>query len=342
MQLTDQEKKQLRQRITQSVFRYVAFRRFIKYGLGVAAILAVGFFSLKPYFIGKTENKNPSPLDGFVKILNETEVPDHIQLILADGNNVGIDEDEVAIAYSNTGEQVQIGKNQQISQQSIQDGQLVYNTLVVPYGKRSSIALSDGSKVWLNSGSKLVFPVNFITKNREVYIEGEAIFDVAKDKEKPFIVKSEGQQIEVLGTVFNVSAYRDDAYVQTVLKSGSVKVVYGASGLQNSPQSITMAPGSMASLDLKNTKLSTQSVNVEKYFSWRDGIFIFKNDSLESIMKKIARYYNMDIVIENQALAGASFSGYLDLKDNIENVIKTIRETTKFEYTIKNNKMIIN
>lgn len=339
MQLTDQEKKQLRNRITQSIYRHIACRRFVRYGLGAAALLTIGFFSLRPYFIGKEQLPL---LDNYVKTLKETEIPNQIQLILGEGRNVGIDQDEVAISYSSSGQHVQIGDGQKIDQQSTQDGQMVYNTLVVPYGKRSSVSLSDGSKVWLNSGSKLVFPANFISKNREVYIEGEAIFEVSHDKEHPFIVKSEGQQIEVLGTVFNVSAYHDDANVLTILKSGSVKVGYGSKNAQGTAQSITISPGTLANLDLDHSKITTQPVDVEKYFSWRDGIFIFKNDSLESIMKKISRYYNMDIIIENHELANTSFSGYLDVKDNIENVIKTIRETTKFEYTIKNHKMIIN
>src|SRR5690606_14028211 len=143
------------------------------------------------------------------------------------------------------------------------------------------------------------------------------------------------QEIEVLGTVFNVSSYPDENVVSTVLKSGSVKIKYK----QNN---ITLNPGKRAVYDRANNQSYVNKVDVEPYFSWRDGVFIFKSDSMESIMKKIARYYNVEIKIDNSELAKTTFSGYLDLRDNVENVIKTIQETTKFNYNIIDEKLIIN
>ncbi|MCB0447906.1 MAG: FecR domain-containing protein [Gelidibacter sp.] len=332
MKITEHEKKQLKSKISISISSYIQRKRYLKYGLGLAAACIIGFFSLITF---NTKTEEPSALDSYVKSLENKDVPEQIKLILNDDQKVNIAESEASISYSTSGDKVTIGSSKFINQNTSKSPKAVFNTLIVPYGKRSSIELADGSKVWLNSGSKLVFPAAFNQEKREVYLEGEAIFEVAHDKKHPFIVKSNEQEIEVLGTIFNVSNYHDDDLLSTVLKSGSVKVTY-------SKNSITIVPGTLAAYDRGTKRVNTQKVDVESYFSWRDGIFIFKNDSMESIMKKISRYYNIDIIINNKELANTTFSGYLDVKDTVESVLKTIRETTKFEYNITNNKLFIN
>ncbi|MEO6348743.1 MAG: FecR domain-containing protein [Aquaticitalea sp.] len=339
MNISDQEKHQLRDRISESISRYIQRKRYIKYGVGLVAACALFMFSLT---IFQEEKKPISPLDTYVNELQKENVPDQIKLILNDNHKVEIADTDAAISYSKSGEQVTIGDSESVKQKTGKDQKMVFNTLIVPYGKRSSIELADGSKVWLNSGSKLVFPATFIQEKREVYLEGEAIFEVAHDKKHPFIVKSGSQDIEVLGTVFNVSNYHDDEAINTVLKSGSVKISYDSSANSPSKETVTISPGTMATYDRSDKDIKTRKVEVEKYLSWRDGIFIFKNDSMQSIMKKVSRYYNIQIVINDKDLANTSFSGYLDVKDNVENVIKTIQETTKFNYTITNTKININ
>ncbi|MGV8814383.1 MAG: FecR family protein [Gelidibacter sp.] len=339
MNITDKEKKQLRNRISLSVSKYIQRQRYLKYGFGLSAACILAFFVL-------TQNENihqqSSPIDNFVKTLVVQPIPGQIQLVLGDQQNINIEETETAISYSNTGEQITIGNSKSVNQKTLKDQKVVFNTLIVPYGKRSSIELADGSKVWLNSGSKLVFPAAFTKEKREVYLEGEGIFEVAHDALHPFIVKSGDQNIEVLGTIFNVSNYNDDHAINTVLKSGSVKISYNNSKSLNFNESVVLSPNTMAVYDRNDNSIKTQKVDVQKYFSWRDGIFIFKNDSLESIMKKVSRYYNIAIVINDKELASTTFSGFLDVNENVENVIKTIQETTKFDYTIINNKLNIN
>ncbi|MEZ4793322.1 MAG: FecR domain-containing protein [Gelidibacter sp.] len=337
MNITDDEKNQLRKKISLSVSKYIRRKRYLKYGLGLAAAGILGFFAVINFQKGSSQW---SPIDNYVKTLDDQKNPNEIQLVLGDEQNVSITEENASISYSHTGEQVTIGNSKSLNQKTRNDQKIVYNTLIVPYGKRSSIELADGSKVWLNSGSKLVFPAVFTQQKREVYLEGEGIFEVAHDKAHPFIVKSGEQNIEVLGTVFNVSNYHDDDNISTVLKSGSVKISYNNSTVLNS--TVTIKPNMLAVYDRTNKQVKTEQVEVEKYFSWRDGIFIFKNDSMQSIMKKVSRYYNIEITITNKELANATFSGYLDVKDNVENVIKIIQETTKFDYTITNNKLNIN
>jgi ferric-dicitrate binding protein FerR (iron transport regulator) len=213
----------------------------------------------------------------------------------------------------------------------------------VPYGRRANIELSDGSKIWLNSGSKFIFPATFEGDKREVYLEGEGIFEVNRDKNRPFVVKAYNHEIQVLGTVFNVSNYTDENTISTVLKSGSVLINLKNGSFFNSKESIKITPGTLAVYNKSDMEVITKKVEIEKYFSWRDGIYIFKNAPMQSIMKKISRYYNIDIIINDAYLANQTFSGYLDVKDTVENVLNTIKETTEFEYHItENNKLIIN
>lgn len=339
MNITDKEKNQLRNRISKSLSQYLTRKRYIKFGIGLTAASLVVFFSIN-IFLNKTDVG--FPIDSYVKTSNNGSFPEQVRLILGDNQNVEITNSDSNISYSKTGEQITIGSTKSINQKTLKDQKVVFNTLIVPYGKRSSIELADGSKVWLNSGSKLVFPAAFTQKNREVYLEGEGIFEVAHDKMQPFIVKSGGQHIEVLGTVFNVRNYQDDPAISTILKSGSIKISHHNNISENSYESITIVPNTLAVYDRNDKQIKTQKVEVEKYFSWRDGIFIFKNDSMQSIMKEISRYYNIQIVINNKDLENTTFSGYLDVKDTVDKIIKTIQKTTTFDYTIMDNKIIIN
>lgn len=339
MKITEKEKNQLKKKISLSVSAYIRRKRFLKYGMALAAVFVLGFFAITKF---QDSSNQLSPMDNYVNTLEDQNFPEQVKLILSDNQNVEITDSDSNIAYSNSGEVVQIGNSKSVSQITSRDQKTVFNTLIVPYGKRSSITLADGTKVWLNSGSKLVFPAVFTQEKREVYLEGEGIFEVSHDKAHPFIVKSGEQNIEVLGTVFNVSNYQDDDEISTVLKSGSIKISYNNSKIKDSANNITIVPNTLAVYERYNKQIKTQIVEVEKYFSWRDGIFIFKNDSMKSIMKKISRYYNIEIDINNKELSEATFSGYLDVKDNVENIIKVIQETTKFDYSITNNKLIIN
>ncbi|MCJ7759490.1 MAG: FecR domain-containing protein [Gillisia sp.] len=341
-ELSKDEKSSLKHKITSSVYSYIKRKRNSKYALSFAAASVVILLTVGLFNVIKTES---SPIEKFAKTQKDKSLNNHVKLILSDSKNIEIAEDNSTIAYSNSGQNVTIGTSKSISQETSKKNDIVFNTLIVPYGKRSEIVLADGSKVWLNSGSKLIFPAAFVGDKREVYLEGEAIFEVTHNKKKPFVVKTDKQDIEVLGTVFNVSNYTDDTTISTVLKSGSIQLSYKNNSISQTIEHVKISPNTLAVYNKMDQAIETNTVNVEKYFSWREGIFVFKNDSLKSIMKKIARYYNVEIVINDQNLANQTFSGYLDVKENIENVMKTINETetSQFEYYItENNKLIIN
>ncbi|WP_420398651.1 FecR family protein [Flagellimonas sp.] len=342
-QINQEEKDHLKKRITHSIFRYQRFKRRVRYGFGTAAsvllIASAGFYLYNSVY-------NPTSIESYVKATSskvDAGSSTEVTLILDNETNINVDQDNTNIRYSNTGSKVQIGSLKEVDQVTEKNNEIVYNTLLVPYGRRSQIELSDGSKVWLNSGSKLVYPVIFKGKNREVYLEGEGIFEVAHNEKQPFIVKAENHEIEVLGTIFNVSNYLDDGNISTTLKSGSVEIHYGEESFFGQKQALKIAPGTQAVYTKNAKRISARKVDVENYFSWRRGVFIFKSDDLKHIMKRLSRYYNVDIVINNVELEDQTFSGYLDLKEDVENVVKIIKETTDFEYTTQNeNQIIIN
>ena len=283
-------------------------------------VLTLGYF----FNASKAE---PS-IDQFVRDMPTAtpQNPDKVTVILGEGDQVTLDEDEGHVEYSESGSNVSMGNGKSIEQRLGNADKPTFNTVMVPYGKRSFIKLSDGTKVWINSGSKLVFPAAFSKKSREVYLEGEAIFEVAHNKDKPFRVKSSKQSIEVLGTVFNVSHYSEDEVMQTVLKSGSIRITY-----ENADEGFLMKPGTLSSFNKKSKKISTQEVDPDDYFSWRDGFLTLDNSSLGEIASRLSRYYNKPIFFGDNELAYQTFSGRLDLSEDMVRVLRTIKETTAFE-----------
>ncbi len=342
-QIKHEEKERLKKRITYSIFRYQRFKKRIRFGMGAAASLLF-FATLGFYYFNY--NGDSTSIESYVKATSnnvDAEKSTEVTLILDNNTNINVDEDNTNITYSNSGSKVKIGSLKEVDQVTEKNNEIVYNTLIVPYGRRSQLELSDGSKVWLNSGSKLVYPVVFTGKNREVYLEGEGIFDVAHNKKQPFVVKAENHEIEVLGTTFNVSNYPEDGNISTTLKNGSVQINYEGDSFFGRKKALRIAPGTQAIYAKSANRISAKKVDVDKYFSWREGVFIFKSDDLKHIMKRLSRYYNVDIVINDVELENQTFSGYLDLKDDVENVVKIIKETTNFEYTKQNeNQIIIN
>lgn len=328
--LTEAEREELRTRILGSVRSLNTRRRRARYALGMAmaaslAIIAgLVFLRESPTATISDFARTTATVDG--------KGTDKVVLVLDGGENVAMDEETARLNYSATGEHVDIGNSRAIDQEASKEKEFVYNTLIVPYGKRSEVRLSDGTKVWLNSGSRLVYPVVFPHHKREVYLEGEAIFEVSHNRERPFMVLSEGQEIEVLGTVFNVSNYLDEGSINTVLKSGSVRISYGERSLISGKDQLRLVPGTMASYNRSTQSMSSREVDVDQYFSWRDGVLIFRNDDLRYIMKRLSRYYNVEIDIAEGARGEGTFSGYLDLKEDIEKVIGTIGEATDLVY----------
>ncbi len=331
----DEEKEQTRKRIRLSVQKIHQKNRYKITSWAVAASILLAAFSV---WLFQDNLSKTAEITEFAQILNTVKPDSVTNLLLQDGRKVLISQKESKIDYDKKGENIVIDSAQTVSQQIIAE-EPVFNTLVVPYGKRTQITLSDGSKVWLNSGSKLVYPAN-IKEKRTVYIEGEAIFDVTHSEQHPFFVVTKDFEIKVLGTVFNVSAYPDDNVSSAVLERGKIELVSTEKNLF-SKEKLTILPGTMVVFSLNEKIFNQQKVDTRNYMSWRDGYFVFKDELLANIIKKLERYYNVEIVLQSESLREEKFSGNLNLRNTPEEVLKVIAETTPFLVRHEDQKLII-
>lgn len=199
-----------------------------------------------------------------------------------------------------------------------------------PKGGTYQVILSDGTKVWLNAYSKLVFPSKFTGNSRTVTLTGEAYFEVAKDKSKPFIVSTDNSKIEVLGTHFNIMAYKDEANNLVTLLEGSVKVNSGTA-------KVLLKPGQQAEISRNNLSsvLLNNEIDTEQIIAWKNGYFMFANEPVESIMRKISRWYNVDIVYQDN-LQDKALWGTVSRFKNVSEVLKRLELTGVVHFKIDN------
>lgn len=207
----------------------------------------------------------------------------------------------------------------------------VMNTLVVPKGRRSSLLLADGSKIWINSGSVLRFPSRFDGDDRTIEAEGEIYIEVVKSG-KPFHVKTASFTVNVLGTKFNLSAYGDEQAQSVVLVEGSVMVD------TKEEENIQLTPNHK--LTLQPDKHEINEVDVLDYISWKDGVLIFKGETMENILMRLSRYYNVQIECA-PGIAQRTSSGKLVLFDNIEQVMETFSMLYNVHYRFESNTLLI-
>lgn len=214
--------------------------------------------------------------------------------------------------------------------------ELKYNTLEIPRGAEYFVILSDSTKVWLNSDSRLRYPVNFIGETREVELTGEAYFEVSENPEKPFRVISTGQVVEVLGTEFNISSYTNDDQIHTTLVKGKVSVYTE----KNPELTQNLIPGYQSNMSRKNGDISIHKVDVNEFIAWKNGVFNFKNKTLGEMMKTISRWYNINFEFENDVKKNIRFTGEVKRYQNLESMLKLIEETNEIKFE-KNGQTII-
>ncbi|WP_421824273.1 FecR family protein [Flagellimonas oceanensis] len=209
--------------------------------------------------------------------------------------------------------------------------ELIYNTLSVSNGERFDIVLSDSTHIHLNSGSSLRYPVTFLPgRKRQVFLEGEAFFEVSEDREHPFVVTSANMDVEVLGTKFNVYAYPDEDNINTVLVEGSVKLNPNTAET-NKGGALILKPGHIAHWDKRKVSASTEKVDTDLHTSWMDGKLVFKGMMFKDIIQRLERHYDVSISNENDALNNRLFTATFDV-ETIDEVLSTFVSETKFEY----------
>lgn len=216
---------------------------------------------------------------------------------------------------------------------------LVFHEIEVPYGKIFDLTLSDGTVVHLNSGTKMRYPIQFLKgQKREVQISGEAYFDVAKDKEHPFVVSSDDIAIEVLGTQFNFSTYKEESVVGAVLVEGAIKMINS----RFPDEDVVLVPGTRGSWNKVEHKTTVEEVDVSIYTGWMKGEMIFKNSTFEEMAKRLERRYDVKIENRNSELSQKVFNASFSKRiESFEDVLIYLSEVSSFRYEIKNNSVII-
>ena len=200
-------------------------------------------------------------------------------------------------------------------------------------GQTYSFTLPDGTKVWLNAGSTLSFPYAFSGKQRKVSLDGEGYFEVAKDKKHPFMVKSNGQLLEVLGTHFNVNSYADEQCVKTTLLEGMVKV-----SSSNTGQGMTLIPGEQSVLG--NQGFSKEKVDLEAAMAWKNGYFRFDDEPIESVMRKLSRWYNIEVIYEKGA-ANENLNGRISRSNHISQVLHALETTKTIHFKVEGRRVTV-
>lgn len=315
--LTDARWKGMKQQIKKK--RYITWSRY-------AAVLLLPFMIGLFWFVNRdiVQDQEPETVAEIVPGVGKA------QLKLADGQIVNLDDrvqfkiEEIGGTEISTSEKMIRYKGSDSLGTTVTEER--YNTLTIPRGGEYALELADGTRVWLNAESTLKYPVKFIGGERKVEMTGEGYFEVAKNKEKPFIVTVNGVDVRVLGTSFNISAYRDE--VITTLVEGKVQLKKGA-------DSVVLQPNQQGIWLSENRGFEVKKVEARNFSLWREGIFYFEDVDLETILADMARWYNVNIFYQNPTLKTMRFSVEIKRYENINEILRRIEQTKRVKFEIK-------
>lgn len=302
---------------------------FIGVAAAVVLVIGAGLF----FFTGNGSFKNP-----FAGPAYANDVPpgkNMATLTLANGKTIGLSDTKSGIVIDasklvyNDGSSVPVPNEDKRAE----------ITMSTPAGGTYQVILPDGSKVWLNSGSSLKFPQVFKGRERRVELSGEAYFEVAKNKEHPFMVKSRSQQVTVLGTHFNISAYENDNLTRTTLLEGAVLVALDDLQKRNDNSGfILLSPGKQAISNGRN--LDVKEADLDEAISWKNGYFRFNDEKLNSVMQKIARWYNIEVIYKDKP-TDEGFTGTISRASNISEVLSMLERTKTVRFEIEGRRVMV-
>jgi len=280
--------------------------------------VAVLFFGIGALMF---HQKATIPSEIFAYGFEEVNPGNNIRLIRPSGENIELEQDISDITHGLDGALI-IDSQQYATASKVPESSSKFNQLVTPYGKTTRLTLSDGTTVFLNSGSRLIYPEVFRANLREVVLIGEAFFQVAPDTRRPFTVKTSDLQIKVLGTSFNLLAYPSDNTIEAVLTEGKISISRNEAGIFDKP--IELSPGQLASYDRKTTTTKVITVDTDYYTLWTDGVYKFESLHLNRILKRLERYYNINFQYSNAMLGAIQISGKLELTDEIDETLERL------------------
>jgi len=315
-----------------------SYKKAISIGIAASILLiaGIGYLMLK---------NNSTTHDQFV-IAKKYDLPagtDKAILTLSDGRVIDLNKDAVGKIATEAG--IEITKSSEgtlVYKASNTKGKSVgFNTITTPIGGQYTIILPDGSKVWLNSGSSLKYPTAFAASGRHVFLTGEGYFEVAHIEgakgRVPFSVSviknnAQSEEVQVLGTHFNINAYADEPFIKTTLLKGSISVAL------NDNKTTLLKPGQLAKLS--NQNIQVQEADTEMAVAWKNGAFVFRED-LRSAMRKVARWYDVEIVYEETAPENLMLGGWMSRGTNISEVLNHIQLTGKVHFKLEGRRVIV-
>ena len=307
--------------------------RFSIYRWAAAAIILLSFSIAVLYYVNKKEEIHVFAADvdpGSNKAILTLADGRKISLTDAIDGNVAV-QDGISITKTANGQLIYTIT----AQSNVGLDSTKFNTISTPNGGEWQIKLPDGSNIWLNAASSLKYPLSFASsKQRHVELTGEAYFEVAKDKSRPFIVSSSKQKLEVLGTHFNINSYTDEPVTKTTLLEGSIRISQNGTNnvevLEPGEQSIVSANG-----------INVKESNVDEAVAWRKGYFMFVNEKQESIMRKIARWYNVEVNYADPAAKEVMYYGTVSRFDKISKILRKFEQTGEVRFEINANRITV-
>lgn len=263
-------------------------------------------------------------------------------LVLSDGQIHELDEDKLLVEMKQGETRIVNQQNSLVysaEEESIEDRPIVHNELITPRGGGYRLQLADGTMVTLNAGSSLKYPVSFTDSIRQVFLVGEAYFDVSHNG-KPFIVSCDNIDVRVLGTSFNISSYSDDSVVKTTLVEGKVKITI-AEDIALASGGKVLAPNDQAIFHRNDASVEIIQVNTSQFTSWIQGKFEFKNSNLDEVMKRLARWYNFEYRFESLTAKDFHFTARINNSQSISSILEMLEMTTDVKFEIKDQTIVI-
>lgn len=299
------------------------FRLTASIALAISAAAIILLFVFSPYGSQKSYDYEKA----LAGIANESE----IVLTVHNDKKIELSDSDVVVSYNKKGE---ILINDTVTLAKEKEKKTDLNTIHVPYGKRTTLILADGTKVYINSGSSLVYPAEFARDKREVYLDGEAYFEVAKEKDRHFVVQTASKAIEVLGTKFNVSIDKESSLFETVLVAGKI-------ALDSNDGRIELTPSQYYSYDSGRQQEELKVVDVRNYISWIDGKLKFSREPLTNVIRKLEKSYNIKIEILDSKYLDYEISGSLDLKNTPEETMDVLMKILIPNYKSQKQKLYL-
>ena len=313
-----------------------SFKHILSVYQKIAAVLLIPFIGLG--ILIWLSNYEP-PIDHFTESIIPTRQKS--QIILADGTTVDLEKENSKIVLKGD-QKITIDNDKVIDlNETSKADESKMIEVDIPFGKKSQLTLEDGTKVWLNAGSRMAFPRKFKDGKRLVFLEGEGYFEVAHNQKLPFYVNVGEMVVKVLGTRFNISAYKSDKLIETVLVDGRV-AISEQSALKYLKRETIIMPNQKASYDKnEHTIVINEEPDVDLAIAWTEGWFKFSRQSINDVMNKLHRYYNVQFIFAKGFPSEDLITGKLYLKDSIEQVMMTMEVVGKLQYKIDGNNIYV-